>query len=160
RLCPTIGRRTSCCRRAELRGASHGASRRDDPQRASPFADSPPELRVMDLLDVHATARETRSMGSPQGAIPSRNLEGGGPECVKGEIAFAGRSSDEEAPAVVVPNYENHPMVLHDVIIRNARPIAHELSLDREGFTLVKHKTSCANERRAEVMREKYLDEM
>jgi hypothetical protein len=51
-------------------------------------------------------------------------------------------------------------MVLHDVIIRNARPIAHELSLDREGFTLVKHKTSCANERRVEAMREKYLDEM
>src|SRR5215813_2202057 len=127
---------------------------------ARAFADFPHELRVRVLLDAHATDRETSAMGSPQRPLSTQSLDRDRLECVLGEIAFARRSSDEDAPAVVVPNYENHPMVLHDVTIRNARPIAHELSLDREGFTLVKHKTSCANERRVEVMREKYLDEM
>ncbi|MCP3380275.1 hypothetical protein NLM31_07720 [Bradyrhizobium sp. CCGUVB4N] len=81
-------------------------------------------------------------------------------DCVQGQIAFARRAPDEKAPAVVVPNYEAYPMVTHDVTIRNARPIVGELSLDREGFALVEHKTFCADVRDPEVMAEKYLDEM
>lgn len=81
-------------------------------------------------------------------------------ECVQGQIAFARRTSDERAPAVVVPNYEHVPIVSYDVTIRDARPIVDELSLDREGFVLIQHKTSCANVRDPEIMREKYLEEM
>lgn len=81
-------------------------------------------------------------------------------DCVQGVIAFARRSSDEKAPSVIVPNYESHPSVIYDVTVRNARPIVDELSLDREGFTLIQHKTSCADVRDPEVMREKYLEEM
>ncbi|MCC8960120.1 hypothetical protein H8B02_43985 [Bradyrhizobium sp. Pear77] len=51
-------------------------------------------------------------------------------------------------------------MVDHEVTIRNARPIVNELSLDREGFALVKHKMSCLNERNPEILRRKYLEEM
>ncbi|MBH5396244.1 hypothetical protein HZZ13_00130 [Bradyrhizobium sp. CNPSo 4010] len=51
-------------------------------------------------------------------------------------------------------------MLNYDVTIRDARPIVNELSLDKEGFVLVKHKTSCANELNAEGMGARYLDEM
>lgn len=52
------------------------------------------------------------------------------------------------------------PMVRHNVTIRNARPITHELSLDREGFTLIQHKVSCVSERDPNVLRDRYLKEM
>lgn len=81
-------------------------------------------------------------------------------ECVRGQMAFARRSSEEQATEVHFPRYENLPMVTYDVAIRNARPIANELSLDREGFALVQHKTSCANERDAEVLGGRYVEEL
>lgn len=52
------------------------------------------------------------------------------------------------------------PMVSYEVTIRNARPIADELSLDREGFALLQHKVSCANERDPDIMVGRYLEEM
>lgn len=78
---------------------------------------------------------------------------------VQGQIAFARRTSDEKAPEVVVPA-SDEPMLSYDINIRNARPIVDELSLDKEGFTIIQRKISCANERDPEVMREKYLEEM
>ncbi|UWU75842.1 hypothetical protein N2603_38785 [Bradyrhizobium huanghuaihaiense] len=81
-------------------------------------------------------------------------------ECGRGEIVFARRTPDEKAPTIVVPGHENYPMVMYDVPMRNARPIVDELSLDREGFILTRHKTSCADLRDPEVMREKYTEEM
>lgn len=81
-------------------------------------------------------------------------------ECVHGEIAFARRTSDEKAPAISFPRYEDVPMVTYDVSIRNAHPIVDELSLDREGFTLLQHKVSCANERNPEILCQRYLEEM
>ncbi|WFU40008.1 CmcJ/NvfI family oxidoreductase [Bradyrhizobium sp. CB82] len=81
-------------------------------------------------------------------------------ESVQGEIAFGRRSCEEKAPEVVYPRYENIPMVSYDVTVRNARPIVDELSLDREGFTLIQHKISCASERDPEIMCSKYLEEM
>ncbi|WP_456865281.1 CmcJ/NvfI family oxidoreductase [Bradyrhizobium sp. USDA 4503] len=82
-------------------------------------------------------------------------------DLVKGEIAFARRSPGERAPEVAAPLYDaGAPQVLYDVDIRDARPIVDELSLDREGFILVPHKTSCADVRDPEVMRQKYIDEM
>ncbi|WP_283809981.1 CmcJ/NvfI family oxidoreductase [Bradyrhizobium forestalis] len=51
-------------------------------------------------------------------------------------------------------------LVSYDVNIRDARPIVDELSLDREGFTLIQHKISCAKERVPQVMRDRYLEEM
>lgn len=81
-------------------------------------------------------------------------------DSVRGQIAFARRTPDEKATSRIVPNYENVPMVSYDVTIRNARPIANELSLDREGFVLVQHQTSCADIRDPEIMRGKYLEEM
>ncbi|MDF0498639.1 CmcJ/NvfI family oxidoreductase [Bradyrhizobium yuanmingense] len=81
-------------------------------------------------------------------------------ECVQGQMAFARRSPEERAPEVFFPRYEAIPMVSHEVTIRNARPIVDDLSLDREGFALVQHKTSCAKERNAEILADRYLEEM
>ncbi|WP_229178342.1 CmcJ/NvfI family oxidoreductase [Bradyrhizobium ivorense] len=83
-------------------------------------------------------------------------------ECVKSQMGFARRSPDENAPEVFWSPTEKNPppMVGYDVTIRNARPIVNELSLDREGFVLVKHKTSCANERDPAIVTDKYLEEM
>lgn len=91
-------------------------------------------------------------------------------ECVQGRISFARRTSDEQAPEVSLsgpfPNaLFSHiptppPMLSYDVAIRNARPIVNELSLDREGFTLIQHKISCANECDPEIMYDRYLEEM
>lgn len=82
-------------------------------------------------------------------------------ECVRGQMGFARRSPAETAPEIVVPNYANDMRFLsYEVTIRNARPIVEELSLDREGFTLVHHKTPCADVRDPAVMRDKYLEEM
>jgi hypothetical protein len=81
-------------------------------------------------------------------------------ETVQGVIAFGRRSPDEAAPAVEVPTYDQVPMVSYDIPIRDARPIAHELSLDREGFELIRQKSSCEGLHDPEVVREKYMDEM
>lgn len=83
-------------------------------------------------------------------------------ESVQGRISFARRSPDEKAPARVEPlPFEfDVSTVDYDVTIRNARPIVNELSLEKEGLILAKHKTSCANERDPDVMKKKYLEEM
>lgn len=99
-------------------------------------------------------------MGNAKRAASTAHVDRDHLECAQGLIAFKRRALDEKAPAVVVPNYENIPMVSYDVTIRDARPIVDELSLDREGFILIQHKTAYADERDPEVMREKYLEEM
>ncbi|MCP1835528.1 hypothetical protein J2R76_003866 [Bradyrhizobium sp. USDA 4532] len=91
-------------------------------------------------------------------------------EGVKGQITFARRTSDEKAPEVAVParlpnmllgHLDDPPsMSTYEVTIRNARPIMNQFTLDREGFTLIQHKISCANERDPELMGDKYLEEM
>lgn len=81
-------------------------------------------------------------------------------ESVQGQINFARRTSDEKAPAVVTPPQLSLPLVNYDVTIRNARPITNELSLDVEGFTLVKHNLPCIGERDVEILRNKYQEEM
>lgn len=80
---------------------------------------------------------------------------------VQGAIAFARRSPEDTAPEVVVPNY-NVPLgyASYDVQIHNARPIVDELSLDREGFTLIQRKSPWATESDPELMRDKYLEDM
>jgi hypothetical protein len=83
-------------------------------------------------------------------------------ESVQGHIVFGRRSPGEQAPSVVVPNYEGYPMVAYDVPVRDARPIMDELTLDKEGFVLVQHKsaTSAADMDDPEALREKFFDEM
>ncbi|MCK1400012.1 hypothetical protein IVB45_06035 [Bradyrhizobium sp. 4] len=80
-------------------------------------------------------------------------------EPVAGKIIFARRASDEKGPEVVLSSFDLLGLG-YDVTIRNARPIVNELSLDREGFTLIKHKVSCAKEHDPEIMRDRYLKEM
>ena len=61
-------------------------------------------------------------------------------DTVKGEIAFARRSADEGGrPGVPPRGYGELPVVNHEVTIRNVRPIADKLSLDREGFLVIRH---------------------
>lgn len=79
---------------------------------------------------------------------------------VQAQLMFARRSADEKAPVAIPPAAYEIPMVNYDVNIRDARPIADELSLDTEGFVLVRHKISCAGVRDPEIMRDKYLEEM
>lgn len=79
--------------------------------------------------------------------------------CVQGQIGFARRTPDEQAPTAVTPVGYDIPFVGHDVTIRDARPIVDELSLDREGFSLIPHKMSC-DERDPETFKKKYLEEM
>lgn len=81
-------------------------------------------------------------------------------ECVQGEIPFVRRTLDEQARGVSLPYCEGLSMVSHDVTIRNARPIIDELSLDREGFALAKHKISCVDDHDPEVLCPRYLEEM
>ncbi|MBM3541917.1 MAG: hypothetical protein FJX51_07710, partial [Alphaproteobacteria bacterium] len=72
---------------------------------------------------------------------------------VRGRMAFARRTPEEEATGVTFPRYEHIPTLYHDdVVIRDARPFMDELSLDREGFTLVRHKTAFAGERDLKVV--------
>jgi hypothetical protein len=78
---------------------------------------------------------------------------------VYGEFLFSRRSPDEMAPPGFAPGY-SQPLVSYDVPICDARPLLDELSLDREGFVLIQHKTTCVDVRDPEVMREKYLEEM
>lgn len=99
-------------------------------------------------------------MGNAKRASSRATVDRDQLECVQGQIVFGRRTPDEKAPAIVVPNYENYPTVSYDVSIRNARPIVNELSLDKEGFALIPHKTACADVRDPEIMREKYLEEM
>ncbi|MCP1838547.1 hypothetical protein ACVIHI_000088 [Bradyrhizobium sp. USDA 4524] len=80
-------------------------------------------------------------------------------ECVHGQMSFARRSPDER-PAVAPPTGYDISFVDHDVTIRDARPIADELSLDEEGFALIQHKMACANEREPDIFKKKYLEEM
>lgn len=80
-------------------------------------------------------------------------------QCVQGEIAFARRTWEETAPEVVTPEFDQ-PLLRYDVTVRNARPIANELSLDREGFALIQHRISCPSERDPEILRGNYLKEM
>lgn len=79
---------------------------------------------------------------------------------VEAELVFARRSPDEAAPSAIAPKAYTIPVVSYDVTIQNARPIVDELSLDREGFALVKHKISCADVREPALMRDRYLEEM
>jgi hypothetical protein len=78
---------------------------------------------------------------------------------VTGRMGFARSSAEEKALEVFDARYTT-PLVDRDVTIRNARLIEHELSLDREGFILVQHKTACANERDPHIVRDRYLEEM
>ncbi|WP_229172022.1 CmcJ/NvfI family oxidoreductase [Bradyrhizobium altum] len=80
-------------------------------------------------------------------------------ERVQGRMGFARRAPGEGADEYTPAGY-GIPFVDHDVTIRNARPIVDELSLDREGFTLIQHKVSCANERDPAILRKNYLEEM
>ncbi|MGY4362901.1 hypothetical protein ACVWZR_002083 [Bradyrhizobium sp. i1.3.1] len=81
-------------------------------------------------------------------------------ECLQGQMSFARRSPDERAPAgVATPGYD-FPKVVYDVTVRNMRPIVDELSFEREGFTVVKRRMSCVNERDPETLRKKYVEEM
>jgi hypothetical protein len=99
-------------------------------------------------------------MANADRAVSATSLDRDTLESVRGEIAFARRSPDEKARDVVIPTYEDMSCVLYDIPIRNARPIADELSLDKEGFILVKRGTSCAGEEDPVVVRQRYLDEM
>lgn len=80
-------------------------------------------------------------------------------ECVRGQIGFARRTSEETGPEAVTPGLDQ-PMLTYDIAIRNGRPIANELSLDREGFALIQHKISCATGGGLELLQNSYLKEM
>lgn len=80
-------------------------------------------------------------------------------ESVTGEFGFARRTSKEKGRPIEGTPYDT-PIVSHSVIIRNARPIINELSLDREGFKLIEHKMPCADEHNRDAIRAKYLEEM
>src|SRR5436305_13839993 len=79
---------------------------------------------------------------------------------VLGEMAFARRSPHEAASEFVLKGYEHVAMVKYDIPIHDARPIASGFSLDREGFVLVSHNVSCADEPDPKVIADRYLAEM
>src|SRR5438552_2279565 len=82
-------------------------------------------------------------------------------DTVKGEIAFARRSADEGGrPGVPPRGYGELPVVNHEVTIRNVRPIADKLSLDREGFLVIRHQVPCVQTGDLEQVRTRYAEEM
>lgn len=99
-------------------------------------------------------------MGNTKGISAVAKVDRNHLEGVQAQIAFVQRSSDEQPTFAGPPSYGAPALVSHDVTIRNARPIVDELSLDREGFGLIKQKMSCANERDPEIMCSKHLEEM
>lgn len=81
-------------------------------------------------------------------------------DCVKAQLSFIPRTTDEGPTFAASQNLGGVGMVKHEVKIYNARPVASSLSLDRQGFALIKHKSAYANELTSEPMRAKYLEEM
>lgn len=79
-------------------------------------------------------------------------------EHVYGEIAFHSESP-KHAGERSSPGYGNEKN-RRDIMIRNARPILKQLSLDREGFTLIRHQSSCAFEGDAALVGKQYVEEM
>jgi hypothetical protein len=78
---------------------------------------------------------------------------------VRSEVTYARRLTESDRADFFLPRYDI-PFIKHETTIRDARSIENDLSLDREGFVLVKHKTSCAEIRDPGIMRQKYLEEM
>lgn len=109
-------------------------------------------------------------MGTAKQASTATQANSDCSECVKAQIHFARRTSDEQGPEIELAAElssmifghidQTPPMLIYDITVHNARSLVNEFSLDREGFTLIQHKISCANERDPEIMRDKYLEQM
>lgn len=83
------------------------------------------------------------------------------PQQVDATMGFTKRP--EEPPSsrdYTDPGYEGITLTTVPFQVSDARAIQNELSLDEQGFMLVKHKTAYAHERDPEVLRKDYLDEM
>lgn len=80
-------------------------------------------------------------------------------ESVHAQMVFARRSPNEDGVAVEHPNYDM-PVLRRDVTIHDARPILHELSLEKEGFMLIQHKSAFAAAIDSETERAKYQEEV
>ncbi|WMY11044.1 CmcJ/NvfI family oxidoreductase [Paraburkholderia phenoliruptrix] len=94
------------------------------------------------------TTQSDRGMDSPSRS----NLDH-----ITGRVIFA-RQENDDTPEVPLPN---QPVGAgHDIKVFDARPLIGELSLDREGFSLVEHETSVADIRDPEILRTVYLEEM
>jgi len=79
---------------------------------------------------------------------------------VQGQITFV-RRADEIGPEAVPPvRYAHLPFVNHGVTVRNARSIAGELSIDKEGLALIKRKVPSLSESDPKDLRKRYLDDM
>src|SRR2546423_15689198 len=81
-------------------------------------------------------------------------------DVVRGTIGFARRTADEQGTPGETPPGFDHPIIRHEVDVRDARPFADKLSLDREGFRLVKHPAESIREPNPDLLRQKYIDEM
>ncbi|WP_244485741.1 CmcJ/NvfI family oxidoreductase [Bradyrhizobium tropiciagri] len=79
-------------------------------------------------------------------------------DSVRAEIGFIPRTPREAKAAVEICN--GYPVINHEVEVRDARPIADKLSLDREGFTLVRHRISCLDETDQKELSSRYTEEM
>ncbi|MHB0773015.1 CmcJ/NvfI family oxidoreductase [Bradyrhizobium sp. 1.29L] len=81
-------------------------------------------------------------------------------DCVRGVTGFARRAVDEVGLGSMTTAAHNVPMVNHEIVIRDARPIEEELSLDREGFVLVKHEARSLSEVDRETKCDRYIEEL
>lgn len=79
---------------------------------------------------------------------------------VKGQLSFVQRSSEEQPSFEGPAGFGAPPVVDREVTIRTARPIVDSLSLDREGFTLIKHETPYTSAPNPESWGTKYLEEL
>src|SRR5712672_1106262 len=100
-------------------------------------------------------AGEERQMESMQAASPVDSLPS-----TTGTICYAQKTDRRVVQDLVDRQNTYKPLEPHDVVIRDARPICGQLSLDEQGFILVDHKSSVSHLRDQAAMEEPYNKEM
>lgn len=79
---------------------------------------------------------------------------------VRVKLEFVQREPGEGPTYPSAERFGSLPLVDHEVDILNARPILRTLSLDREGFTLIDHRSEHLNDRDPALTIDEYVDEM
>jgi hypothetical protein len=96
-------------------------------------------------------------MNAPSGRSTARDVR---PPAVEATLEYLGAM--RERPRFHLSDASRDRNVLEHVTVRvhNARPFAHELSLDRQGFILVPHRTALKNVRDTEEVQRIYRPEL
>ncbi|HTW38435.1 MAG TPA: CmcJ/NvfI family oxidoreductase [Steroidobacteraceae bacterium] len=82
------------------------------------------------------------------------------PPAVEATVEYLGPMEERPCFHMSDPSRDRNVVERVKVVIWNARPLQHELSLDRHGFTLVRHRTALQNLRDSEEVQRVYRPEL